>query len=64
MAMEFIHGQMEVSLKVIGIKIRFLDMEYTIGKTAEFIMVTGKKIICMVRVITNGQTAANTKADM
>ena len=64
MAMEFIHGQMEVSLKVIGIKIRFLDMEYTIGKTAEFIMVTGKKTICTDKVITNGQMVVSMKEDM
>ena len=39
-------------------------MEYTIGKTEEFIMDTGKITICMVKVTINGLMGVSTKEDM
>ena len=39
-------------------------MEFIIGKMEESIMVTGKKTICMDKVITNGQMVVSMKEDM
>ena len=62
MVMEFTSGLTEVNLKETGKKIRSLDTEFTIGKTAEFTRGIGNKIICMVKVFINGQMEDNMKA--
>ena len=50
MDMEFTSGLTEVNLKETGKKIRSLDTEFTIGKTAEFTRGIGNKIICMIHM--------------
>lgn len=62
--MVFILGQMAVSLRETGTKIKLLVMEFIIGKMEEYIMDIGKKIICMVKVIINGQMVVSMKEDM
>ena len=64
MDLVYIHGLMAVNLKEIGNLIRLQDMEYTTGKMEEFIMATGRKIICMDKDIINGQMEGNMKEDI
>ena len=64
MDMEFINGLTEVSIKVIGTKTKFQDMENIIGTMAEHIRGTGSTIICTDKESTSGLTVVNTKESM
>jgi len=53
---------MEAFTKVIGLKIKFQDMENIFGMIKEHIKDIGKIIICMDKEFTNGLTEENMKA--
>jgi hypothetical protein len=57
----YIIGQTEVSSKVTGKKIKSQVLVFTIGKMVEYTKGIGNKIICMVKVSTNGQMEENMK---
>jgi len=57
----YIIGPTEVSSKVTGKKIKLQVLAFTIGKTVEYTNVIGNKIICMVKVYTNGLMEENMK---
>jgi len=58
----YIIGQTEASSKVTGKKIKLQVLAFTTGKTAEYMKDIGNKIICMVKVSTNGPMEENMKA--
>jgi hypothetical protein len=64
MDMEFISGQMEVDIKVIGTKIKFPNSESTFGMMVGHIQEIGWIIICMVMECINGQMVENTKVSI
>jgi hypothetical protein len=61
MDMVYIIGQTEVSLKVIGKRIKLQDLVFITGKMEEYMRDIGNKIICMVKGYINGLMVASTK---
>jgi len=55
---------MEVFIKVIGMKIKYLVMVNTIGTMEELIEVTGTTITCKDKEPINGQMVENTKVNI
>ena len=64
MAMGFISGQMGANSKGLGKKIKSQGMGFTFGKMAEYMKAIGYRIICMVKVITNGLMVESTTDHM